>query len=85
MGRRFFLSGHVSLTPTSLRAPPHYNAGNRPEPPCGAPIVTVSIGAGTIVPSHNDNDTPLAFIREVDRRLYRAKEAGRNVTIARAG
>jgi diguanylate cyclase (GGDEF)-like protein/PAS domain S-box-containing protein len=50
-----------------------------------APVVTISIGAGTIIPSHNDNDTPLAFIREVDRRLYRAKESGRNVTIARAG
>jgi len=50
-----------------------------------APVVTVSIGASTTVPSHNDNDTSLAFIREVDRRLYRAKEAGRNVTIARAG
>lgn len=40
------------------------------------PMVTVSIGVGAIVPSTNDE--ALSFIQEVDRRLYRAKEAGRN-------
>jgi diguanylate cyclase (GGDEF)-like protein/PAS domain S-box-containing protein len=41
-----------------------------------AKVVTVSIGVGTIVPPL---DSPLVpFIEEVDKRLYRAKLAGRN-------
>ncbi len=39
-------------------------------------ILTVSLGVGTIVPSHTDE--PMAFIEEVDRRLYQAKQKGRN-------
>lgn len=45
-----------------------------------APTVTVSIGVGTIVPSVID--APLHFIEEVDRRLYRAKQTGRNSLVA---
>jgi diguanylate cyclase (GGDEF)-like protein/PAS domain S-box-containing protein len=45
-----------------------------------APTVTVSIGVGTIVPSADD--TAMQFIEEVDRRLYRAKQAGRNRAVA---
>jgi diguanylate cyclase (GGDEF)-like protein len=41
-----------------------------------APTVTVSIGAGTIVPSAEDR--PVQFIEEVDKRLYQAKQGGRN-------
>lgn len=41
-----------------------------------APTVTVSIGVGTVIPSQNDS--ALLFIEEVDRRLYRAKQEGRN-------
>jgi diguanylate cyclase (GGDEF)-like protein/PAS domain S-box-containing protein len=41
-----------------------------------APIVTVSAGVGTIVPS--GGDAIVQFIEEVDRRLYRAKQTGRN-------
>ena len=41
-----------------------------------APHVTISIGVGTIVPSADDN--PVQFIEAVDKRLYRAKQTGRN-------
>ena len=41
-----------------------------------APTVTVSIGVGTVIPSRDDN--ALLFIEEVDRRLYLAKQEGRN-------
>jgi len=39
-------------------------------------ILTISVGVGTIVPSHQDE--PLAFIEKVDKRLYQAKQNGRN-------
>lgn len=39
-------------------------------------ILTVSMGVGTITPSRQDE--PMAFIEEVDRRLYQAKQRGRN-------
>ncbi len=41
-----------------------------------APTVTVSIGVGTIVPAVDD--APVQFIEEVDKRLYQAKQMGRN-------
>jgi len=41
-----------------------------------AKVVTVSIGVGTIVPPLDSQLVP--FIEEVDKRLYRAKLAGRN-------
>ena len=39
-------------------------------------ILTVSLGVGTLIPSHQDE--PVGFIEEVDRRLYQAKQNGRN-------
>lgn len=39
-------------------------------------ILTISLGLGTITPSLSDK--PINFIEEVDRRLYQAKEKGRN-------
>lgn len=47
-----------------------------------APNVTVSIGVGTIVPA--DEDAVKRFVDEVDRRLYSAKERGRNMVVGRA-
>jgi PleD family two-component response regulator len=44
-----------------------------------APTVTVSIGVGTIVPS--SDDSPVRFMEEVDRRLYEAKQRGRNCVV----
>jgi diguanylate cyclase (GGDEF)-like protein len=41
-----------------------------------ADVVTFSIGVGTIVPGAHDD--PASFIDTVDRRLYRAKAAGRD-------
>jgi len=41
-----------------------------------APHVTISIGVGTVVPSAEGN--PMQFIEAVDKRLYRAKQTGRN-------
>ena len=43
-------------------------------------FLTISAGAGTIVPA--GEDSLLAFIDSVDRCLYRAKQAGRNQVIA---
>gem|GEM_PF-3315847 len=39
-------------------------------------VLTVSIGIGSIVPATGDE--PMAFIETVDKRLYKAKQAGRN-------
>jgi len=41
-----------------------------------APHVTISIGVGTIVPTAESD--PVQFIEVVDKRLYRAKQTGRN-------
>ncbi|MFN3587316.1 MAG: diguanylate cyclase, partial [Moraxellaceae bacterium] len=41
-----------------------------------APIVTVSMGVGALVPT--DAGTLPDFVNSVDRALYRAKRAGRN-------
>jgi len=43
-------------------------------------ILTVSLGVGTIVPTHKDQ--PLTFIEAVDRQLYQAKQNGRNCVAA---
>ncbi len=45
-----------------------------------APNVTVSLGVGTVVPGQGD--PAVHFIEEVDKRLYRAKEGGRNILVA---
>jgi diguanylate cyclase (GGDEF)-like protein/PAS domain S-box-containing protein len=42
-------------------------------------ILSVSLGVGTIVPVHSDES--IAFIEEVDKRLYRAKQNGRNCIV----
>lgn len=39
-------------------------------------VLTISMGVGCIIPSQQDE--ALAFIEEVDRRLYMAKQQGRN-------
>ncbi|WP_020167353.1 MULTISPECIES: GGDEF domain-containing protein [Methylotenera] len=39
-------------------------------------ILTISIGVGTLIPE--SEESALAFIHEVDRRLYQAKQSGRN-------
>lgn len=39
-------------------------------------ILTISLGIDTVVPTHKDD--MLAFIDGVDRRLYQAKQSGRN-------
>lgn len=40
------------------------------------PMVTVSLGLSTIIPTNIDD--PIRFIKEVDKRLYQAKQRGRN-------
>jgi diguanylate cyclase (GGDEF)-like protein/PAS domain S-box-containing protein len=40
------------------------------------PMITVSLGVGTIIPGAGDD--AISFIEEVDRRLYQAKQRGRN-------
>ena len=45
-------------------------------------LLTISTGVGTIIPTAQDE--PLAFIHEVDRRLYLAKQTGRNRIITAA-
>jgi len=42
--------------------------------------LTLSIGAGTVVPMHGDERQ--AFLELVDRRLYSAKVRGRNTTVS---
>lgn len=42
-------------------------------------LLTVSLGIGTIIPTRND--ASITFIEEVDRRLYQAKQKGRNCII----
>jgi len=42
-------------------------------------IVTISLGVGTIVPSHDAE--PIIFIEAVDRLLYKAKQNGRNCAV----
>ncbi|QID16656.1 sensor domain-containing diguanylate cyclase [Nitrogeniibacter mangrovi] len=39
-------------------------------------LLTASLGVGTIVPAHDDD--AVDFLERVDRRLYAAKEGGRN-------
>jgi diguanylate cyclase (GGDEF)-like protein/PAS domain S-box-containing protein len=39
-------------------------------------MITISLGAGTIVPGANDD--PNVFLDRIDRRLYQAKSAGRD-------
>jgi diguanylate cyclase (GGDEF)-like protein len=50
--------------------------------------LTASLGIGTIVPTKENDSTPFikendstAFIKEVDRRLYQAKQNGRNCIV----
>jgi diguanylate cyclase (GGDEF)-like protein/PAS domain S-box-containing protein len=42
-------------------------------------LLTLSMGVGTIIPAHKD--MAMAFIDEVDRRLYQAKQKGRNCIV----
>ncbi|MCB5185879.1 sensor domain-containing diguanylate cyclase [Methylobacillus gramineus] len=42
-------------------------------------ILTISMGLDTIVPNHQD--TALQFIEQVDKRLYQAKQRGRNCIV----
>lgn len=44
-----------------------------------APLLTISLGVGTITPTADDE--PLAFVDAVDRALYQAKLQGRNRTV----
>jgi diguanylate cyclase (GGDEF)-like protein/PAS domain S-box-containing protein len=39
-------------------------------------VLTISLGVGTIIPTQEDE--PIEFIETVDKRLYQAKEKGRN-------
>jgi diguanylate cyclase (GGDEF)-like protein/PAS domain S-box-containing protein len=39
-------------------------------------VVTISVGVGTILPSHQDE--PMAFVEATDKKLYLAKQQGRN-------
>lgn len=44
------------------------------------PVLTISLGVGTVIPSHDDELRP--FIDAVDKRLYQAKQQGRNRIVA---
>ncbi len=39
-------------------------------------VLTISLGVGTVIPSQDDE--PIEFIETVDKRLYQAKQKGRN-------
>lgn len=43
-------------------------------------VLTISSGVATRIPSHLDE--PIAFIEEVDRKLYLAKQKGRNCIVS---
>jgi diguanylate cyclase (GGDEF)-like protein/PAS domain S-box-containing protein len=45
-----------------------------------SPVLTVSLGVGTVIPGHDDELLP--FIGKVDKRLYQAKQQGRNRIVA---
>lgn len=45
-------------------------------------LLTVSMGIGTITPTHKDE--AMSFIEAVDQRLYQAKQKGRNCIVAGA-
>lgn len=42
-------------------------------------LLTISIGVATTVPAHKDE--PVSLIEEVDKRLYQAKQKGRNCIV----
>ena len=42
--------------------------------------LTLSIGVATIIPSHSDE--LLAFIEAADKRMYQAKERGRDTIVS---
>ncbi|MDW2981849.1 MAG: sensor domain-containing diguanylate cyclase [Rhodanobacter sp.] len=44
------------------------------------PTLTISVGAGTVIPGHDDDLR--SFIDVVDKRLYQAKQQGRNCVVA---
>jgi diguanylate cyclase (GGDEF)-like protein len=41
-----------------------------------SPVLTVSLGVGTIFPE--DGDDAIAFIEQIDRHLYQARQSGRD-------
>ncbi|GAB2547499.1 GGDEF domain-containing protein [Rhodanobacter koreensis] len=43
-------------------------------------VLTVSMGVGTMIPAHGDELLP--FVETVDKRLYQAKQRGRNTIVA---
>lgn len=45
----------------------------------GGNLLTISLGVGSIVPTHRDD--PIAFAESVDQRLYEAKQRGRNCIV----
>lgn len=48
--------------------------------PAGGPVLTISIGVATSIPGYADEMRD--FIDAVDKRLYRAKQLGRNCVVA---
>jgi diguanylate cyclase (GGDEF)-like protein/PAS domain S-box-containing protein len=45
-----------------------------------SPVLTISLGVGTVIPGHDDELLP--FIDAVGKRLYEAKQQGRNRIVA---
>jgi diguanylate cyclase (GGDEF)-like protein len=43
-----------------------------------APVVTISVGAATTLPSRADEDGPRMLLQQADQALYQAKREGRN-------